>query len=98
MKATSLKRAIESRGGTAEIIKTHIKSPATGKEWDRISLKGTLNGWDVEMIGDESGFFTMRRITNRGHYDPGSDYNSGGYDFCNKLKELDWDRYQAATV
>jgi len=53
-------------------------------------VNGTLNGYDVHMYGESSGYFTVRAISKRGYYDPCSDYNSGGYTFCNRLKDLDW--------
>lgn len=89
MKASNLKKAIERFGGQAEIITTHVRGER-GNEWDRVDLKGTLHGFDIEMHGEESDFFTARRIKDRGYFDPGSDYNSGGYSFYHRLKELQW--------
>jgi hypothetical protein len=93
MKATSLQKAIIARGGTAEITRTPFKS-LTGRKSIRIQLTGQLNGWDVHMSDEENSYFTMRRVIDRNFCDMGSDYNSGGYDFCHKLNELDWPRYQ----
>lgn len=67
-----------------KIVKLGGKVQKTSK-----GVKGTLNGWDVHLIGHTSTFFTTRRITDRGHYDPGSDYNSGGYRFEYRLKDLE---------
>lgn len=91
MKATTLKRAIEKRGGTARIITEQLKPnefrPNGGTS---VNLYGELRGYDIHMIGDESSFYTGRRVTQRGHYDPGSDYNSGGYTYCHRQNDLDW--------
>lgn len=88
MKAASLQKAIQKLGGTAE-IKT---VPTTYGE--KRELVGELNGHDVHMIisnySDGQDFFTVRAITKRGEYDPGSDYNPGGYTFCNRIKDLNW--------
>lgn len=90
MKATTLKRAIEARGGSATINTKRIVNEfaPNGREWT--NLKGQLNGYDIEMIGEESTFFTAREVGKRGHYDAGSDYNSGGYTFGHTQNDLDW--------
>lgn len=91
MKAISLKRAIERRGGKAEIIVSETRG-FEGKIYLGYNLDGTLNGHDIHMIlnsDKEGSFFTSRLIKNRGQYDPGSDYNSGGYTFYRKIKWLD---------
>lgn len=88
MKATSLKRAIESRGGSAEIVVSYPFPEHTTTA--KIELVGELAGYDLHMHGDHSDFYTGRRQSKRGEYDPGSDYNPGGYTFLNRLKDLDW--------
>ena len=88
MKATSLKRAIEARGGTAQ-IEIHASTPERGIPHTKTKVSGILNGHDVEMHDDDSTYFTARPVSKRGHYDPGSDYNSGGYSFYRRIKDLD---------
>lgn len=86
MKASTLLREIKKRGGQAT-IKTEIIRNDFGTR-EHVSLAGVLNGYDVEMIGDESSFFTARRVEKRGYYDPSSDYNSGDYQFFHRVKDL----------
>lgn len=65
------------------------------KSWEVI---GTLKGYDVHMFvanlgqPDDGGnnYFTVRAISKRGHHDPFSDYNPGGWTFCNRLADLEW--------
>lgn len=85
MKATSLLSAIEKLGGTASLITNTYNTGRT-----ITSLEGILNGYDIAMHTEETDFYTVRSISKRGTYDMGSDYNSGDYTFCNKLKELSW--------
>lgn len=95
MKAITLQREIIKRGGNARIVNEHVTGAAG--EWERSDLLGELNGYDIEMIltngrtiTGENDFYTVRRVSDRGYFDPGSDYNSGGYTFCHKIKDLDW--------
>lgn len=94
MKATTLKRAIEKRGGTAKIkTERHEANEFHTAERTTVDLWGELKGYDIHMIGGEHGessFYTARRVANRGQYDQGSDYNSGGYTFCHTQNDLDW--------
>lgn len=56
-------------------------------------LSGSLGNSDVHMfLGDDGGssYFTVREVSRRGEHDPFSDYNPGGYTFCNRLRDLDW--------
>jgi hypothetical protein len=55
-----------------------------------VEVVGELRGYDVHMYGDSNGYFTTRAISKRGEYDQGSDYNPGGWTFCNRLTDLDW--------
>lgn len=81
----NLKRAIEKRGGTAVIAPDHI---------GRVCLNGELSNNDVHMYPrngkPENDYYTVRPITRRGAHDPFSDYNPGGWTFCNRLRDLDW--------
>jgi hypothetical protein len=86
MKATNLQSAIIKMGGTAQITRQTFKNEFG--EHLRVNLNGTVNGYDVSMHGEQASFFTVRAISKRGHYDPGSDYNSGDYTFCNRIKDL----------
>jgi hypothetical protein len=94
MKLANLKRAIEKRGGEATVTQETLTDRYTGRDWPHWELSGTLNGHDVSMTGsngtDSCGFYTTRAIAKRGHYDMGSDYNPGGWTFCNRLKDLEW--------
>lgn len=95
MQAKRLRNAIIKRGGTAEFSERFrgINGPSVG--WE---LSGELNGHDVHMYlcnggTPESGgnsYFTTRAISQRGYYDPSSDYNPTGQTFCNTIKSLDW--------
>lgn len=89
MKAINLINAVKKLGGTATLKKVEHKDyknePRTS-----YSVEGELNGYDVHMIGQSCSFFTTRRISDRGHFDAGSDYNSGGYAFYNRIKDLEY--------
>lgn len=88
MKALSLKNKIEKLGGSAKIVTRELPSGHTNSE-----LVGEYNGYDVEMhINSDGGssFYTVRKISKRGEYDQGSDYNPGGYTFCNRINDLTW--------
>lgn len=74
---------------------------ATGSDHEPIidwEVVGELKGYDVHMFLSNSGqpqdggnsCYTVRSISRRGEYDPSSDYNSGGFTFCNRLTDLDW--------
>jgi hypothetical protein len=89
MKAKSLVRKINQLGGTAEII-SEERTGHNDKKRMYHKVLGTLNGYDVEMIDLDSSFYTIRRISQRGAYDPGSDYNPGGWIFCHRLNELQY--------
>jgi hypothetical protein len=52
-------------------------------------LEAICNGYDVNQCGSSS-FVTLRKISDRGTYDQGSDYNPGGYMFLNKLKQIEY--------
>ena len=95
MKAISLLNAIKKRGGQAE-IKAEAKTKYDGSKYTSYSLVAELNGYDIEMVGmgsdpDDLGssFWTARRVSGRGHYDPGSDYNPGNWEFNNRINDLD---------
>lgn len=75
MTSTSLKREIIKLGGVPH-------------DRERGGVTAEVNGYDVEMIGESSRFFTVRRVEKRGAFDPGSDYNSGDYSFYHRIKEL----------
>lgn len=89
MTAKSLIREVKKRGGTAELI-SKMRPGFGGKMYESFTVVGQLNDHDIHMIGDHSSFFTVREISKRGYFDPGADYNSGGYTFCNRIKDLDW--------
>lgn len=76
MTAQNLVKAIEKMGGTATV--------------EDGAVTGELNGYDIEMLGNDSRFYTIRSIKDRGYYDPTSDYNSGDYTFFNRIKDLGW--------
>lgn len=89
MKLESVKRKIDKMGGeTAWKLRDY-----TGGDNEYYELVGTLNGWDIKMRpnGNEetNTYFTMRRITDRGYFDQGSDYNPSGWTFCYKVKDLE---------
>lgn len=94
MLAKNLKRAIERAGGTAAITE---RLP-NGRGPRAYELSGELRGYDVHMYLSNCGtpetggnsYFTVRRISMRGHHDPTADYNSGAWTFCNRLKDLEW--------
>lgn len=88
MKALSLKKKIETLGGEAEVV-VYNTTNMRGTEFSRTKLVGRLGDYDVDMIGEESNFYTIRHISKRGAYDAESDYNSGEYKFRHKLKELE---------
>lgn len=96
MKATNLLKAIEKLGGTGSVVTRTLEMKGycdVPYLRTKVTLTATLAGYDVEMNCDEDGetdFYTVRRISQRGHFDAGSDYNSGGYTFCNRIKELAW--------
>jgi hypothetical protein len=100
MLAKNLKRAIEKRGGAAAITLRDgmQRDPITGERPEAWELSGTLNGYDVHMFLCNSGtpdsggnsYFTVRPSSKRGEYNPSSDYNPGGWTFCNRLRDLDW--------
>lgn len=78
-------RGIIKRGGTAAIERDHV---------GRDCVVGLLNGYDVHCYpgnGEPSNsYFTVRPTYKRGDYDPTSDYNPGGWTFCNRISDLDW--------
>jgi hypothetical protein len=100
MLAKNLKRAIERAGGTAAITRRDgmRRDPITGERPECYELSGELRGYDVHMFIANRGtpetggnsYFTVRPIAQRGHNDPFSDYNPGGWTFCNRLRDLDW--------
>ena len=55
-----------------------------------VEVVGEVRGYDVHAYGDTFASFTVRHQGKRGHHDPFSDYNSGGYTFCDRLKDLEW--------
>lgn len=97
MKAQSLINAVERLGGTAKIVESK-STGFGGKMYVTHHVEGILNGYDIHMHGLESSFFTTRAIKDRNYYDPGSDYNSGGYQFARKLKYLAEDCRLKITV
>lgn len=95
MKAMSLIRKIEKLGGTAEIVSEESRG-YDGQAWASHEVVGELNGYDIHMDDLESDFYTVRSVEQRGHYDPGSDYNPGGYSFRYRLSDLE--QYAARKV
>ena len=87
MKIESIKNKIVSLGGKAKIIR-EAKEGINGKYVD-VKLDATLGNYDVEFNGEECRYFTARRISDRGHYDAGSDYNPFGFTFYYKIKNLE---------
>lgn len=90
MKASTLVKAIEKRGGKARLVFKHLDRG--GK---LIYVEGELNNHDIFFRGngidnDSSSFYTVRPFSKRGYYDPGSDYNPSDYTFCHTQKDLDW--------
>jgi hypothetical protein len=100
MQAKRLRNAIVKRGGSAAIkLREHMRpDPLTGTVPQHWELSGELNGYDVHMFLCNGGqpadggnsYYTVRRISMRGHHDPCSDYNPGGWTFCNRIADLDW--------
>ncbi len=100
MLAKNLQRAIEKRGGTAQITSREgmQRSPFSGERPEAWELSGTLGGYDVHMYLSNGGqpanggnsYFTVRPISKRGEHNPFSDYNPGGWTFCNRLRDLEW--------
>mgnify|MGYP001602237600 CR=1 FL=1 len=86
MTGTNLLKAIKKLGGEAT-LKVETFYGSFGPT-DRTSVEGTLNGYDIEWSSGNSRCFTVRRISQRGEYDPGSDYNPGGYAFYDRIKDL----------
>lgn len=89
MKALRLVSAIEKLGGKAKIVLIDKKG-FDGTPWVSTEVVGTLNGYDVHMYGIESDYYTVRAISKRGTYDAGSDYNTGDWTFCSRIKSLSW--------
>lgn len=88
MKIKSVKNRIEKLGGKANY---EISETEFSRQYHE--LNGIINGYDIHMFNngdDETDFFTARKVENRGEYDPGSDYNPGGYIFCNRVNDIDW--------
>lgn len=89
MLAKNLQKAVIQRGGEASIIERN----GAGYE-----LTGTLGNYDVHMFLCNGGnpasggnsYFTVRPMAARGQYDPFSDYNPGGWTFCDRIKDLAW--------
>lgn len=96
MLATSLINGIIKRGGEAALVTETLTDHFTGETRERSEVVGTLNGHDVHAYCDSFGktdafgHFTTRKISQRGYFDPCADYNSGGYTFCDRIKDLDW--------
>lgn len=98
MQAKRLRNAIIKRGGTAEITARNLRHNPDFHDIKEYELSGELNGYDVHMYlsnpGDPatggSSFYTVRQVAKRGHNDPFSDYNPGGWTFCNRIADLDW--------
>lgn len=90
MKATNLLKKINSLGGKANFTFTPYIS-LEGLDLTRTELVGELNGYDINasVRNEEVHFFTIRKISMRGYDDQGSDYNSGGYIFLEKLTQLE---------
>lgn len=87
MQIESIKNRILFLGGKAKI--TREKKEGINGEYVKTELEGTLGNYDIEFTGEECRFFTARKISDRGHFDAGSDYNPSGYIFFYKLKNLD---------
>lgn len=82
MKAISLANEVERLGGTVML------SAVSREESSDIKLTGLLNGYNIEMHGDDSDFFTVRHQSRRNYFDGGSDYNCGGHTFVTRIKDL----------
>lgn len=94
MKALSLVNAIKKMGGTAKIVSENKSSEIQGvrREWVSSEVVGELNGYDIQMYlgeDDSSSFFTARKIANRGYFDAGADYNTGGFEYNHRVKDLE---------
>ena len=95
MKAIRLVSAIRKMGGTAEIRTETVEYGARAGAVTK-KVVGELNGNDILMRLDHydgfegKDYFTVRSIEKRGYYDPGADYNSGDWTFCNRIKDLEW--------
>lgn len=86
MKAASLVKKIEALGGTAAVVSEKHSWGA------QQTVSGQLVGYDIRMVLQDGGasFFTSRAQSKRGQYDPGSDYNPGGYSYHRRLRDLEW--------
>lgn len=78
MKAVTIAKEIKKLGGVY-VMATNGRGTA--------KVQGVVNGWDV-VCNDDDRYFLTRRITNRDHYDAGSDYNPEGWSFGYKVKYL----------
>jgi len=87
MKIENVKNKIISLGGEAEI--TREKKTGINGDYIDVKLSGTLGNYDIEFNGEECRYFTSRKISDRGHFDAGSDYNPFGYSFHYRLKNLE---------
>ena len=100
MQAKRLRNAIIRAGGEAKIVRRDgmRRDPITGEAPESWELSGTLRGYDVHMFLSNGGtpnsggnsYYTVRHIEQRGHHDPFSDYNPGGWTFCNRIADLEW--------
>ncbi|QOH56222.1 hypothetical protein [Rhodococcus rhodochrous] len=88
MKANSLVSKIQKMGGTASLI-SEKRTDYDGRPWTKHEVVGELNGFDIHMDDLESDYFTVRHESKRDHFDPGSDYNPGGFRFCYRLRDLE---------
>ena len=52
-------------------------------------LIAVVNGYDVEYMGNNCDFYTVRSVNKRGYYDAGSDYNPCGYSYYTRIKDLE---------
>lgn len=91
MKAANLVSAIKRMGGTAKIVSEPKHSEIQGirREWVSHEVVGELNGYDIQMHGLDQSFWTARKVSNRGYFDAGADYNTGGYEFNHRIKDLE---------
>ena len=78
MKATTIAREVKKLGG--------VYIMATNERGQK-KVQGLLNGWDIVCTDDDS-YFLARRVTQRGSYDAGSDYNPMGWAFNYKVKYI----------
>jgi hypothetical protein len=82
MNIKNIENKIISLGGTFNTTEVLRQTGETFKH-----LVGQLGKYQIEFSENASGFFTALKDGTK--YDMGSDYNPGGYEFYEKIKDLE---------